>query len=366
MQVHVGILGVTACVTLLVALLVVLPSMRSESRPNPPASAGQAGGAKDHCIDLPFADGVLDKSEITAASRLTGVKYGCLSTFANPSPQWSDWDNPWMFSNASDGWDAWLAAGPDHQVILGMDLIPESASDNSNPLAWEQPCASGEYDQYATKLAKNLVSHGAGNVVIRLGVEANGSWEYDYVGTTNAEMSSWATCYDKEVAAMRAVPGANFQFVWNPNSCTANLPISKWYPGNSYVDIIGVDAYDKDCETLKTVSQEGWAAYSTDSASEGAGNPDFPSLANVEAFAVANGKPMSFPEWGLTGSGDDASYVSEIARAFDNGDFAFESYFDINGKDVTALSAKVPNATAAYAQAFKLSLQAQGRLSGLG
>ncbi len=31
-------------------------------------------------------------------------------------------------------------------------------------------------------LAKNLVSYGAGDIVIRLGTEANGSWEADYIG----------------------------------------------------------------------------------------------------------------------------------------------------------------------------------------
>jgi hypothetical protein len=260
-----------------------------------------------------------------------------------------------MFSTVSDGWDAWLAASPEHQVILGMDLIPQSVSDDSDPLAWEQPCASGEYDQYATTLAKNLVSSGAGNVVIRLGVEANGSWEADYVGTTSAEMSDWAKCFDNEVTVMRGVAGANFLFVWNPNSCTADLPINKWYPGNSYVNIIGIDVYDKDCETLKTVSQEGWIAYSTDSASGGATNPYFPSLANVEAFAAANGKSMSFPEWGLS-NGDDAIYIAEIAHAFDSRDFAFETYFDVGGNGTIALGGKVPNATAAYMQAFKLPL----------
>ena len=35
---------------------------------------------------------------------------------------------------------------------------------------------------------------------------------------------------------MRAVPGAHFLFTWNPNVCTADLPLSQWYPGNSYGD----------------------------------------------------------------------------------------------------------------------------------
>ena len=49
--------------------------------------------------------------------------------------------------------------------------------------------------------------------MIRLGPEANGDWEPDFVGTTAREMRAWAQCFDKEVAAMRAVPKARFQFV---------------------------------------------------------------------------------------------------------------------------------------------------------
>ena len=77
---------------------------------------------------------------------------------------------------------------------------------------------------------------------MRLGVEANGGWEVDYVGQTLAEQQDWAACYDNEVTAMRAVPGAHFLFVWNPNTCTNDLGLANWYPGNAYVDIIGADA----------------------------------------------------------------------------------------------------------------------------
>ena len=166
-------------------------------------------------------------------------------------------------------------------------------------------------------------------------------------------MNDWATCYDNEVTAMRAVPRAHFLFVWNPNSCTANLPLSQWYPGNYYVDIIGVDAYDEDCSTKDTVSQEGWAAYSTDSHANPSNNPNFPSIANVEAFAVANGKPLGFPEWGLdSGKPDDAAYVTGMAQMFTNGNFSFESYFDANDDGIAPLGSTIPNATAAYSQAF--------------
>ena len=52
---------------------------------------------------------------------------------------------------------------------------------------------------------------------------------------------------------MRSVPGTRFLFVWNPNACTTDLPLDDWYPGNSYVDIIGMDVYDSDCSSQMTV-----------------------------------------------------------------------------------------------------------------
>jgi Glycosyl hydrolase family 26 len=336
-----GVLGVVAL------LLVFLPSGNSKA----PIAADDS---KAHCITVKLADGVLNQSMLDAVTGLTDVTYNCVSTFANPAPTWSDWEAPWMLSTASDGFDAWLAASSAHQVVMGLDLVPQSVTNYKDPLIWEQPCAAGSYNKYATTLAKNLVSYGAGNTVIRLGLEANGNWEVDYAGSTVTEMRDWAKCYDNEVTAMRAVPGAHFLFVWNPNVCTADLPLNEWYPGNSYVDIMGADAYDEDCATTRTVSQEGWAAYSTDKASNNPNDPDFPALANIKDFAAANGKPLSFPEWGLgTGKPDDVAYVTEMARMFNSDDFSFESYFD-NGHDgIAPLGSTIPNATAAYSQAFK-------------
>jgi len=311
-----------------------------------------AGASQAHCPILDFTDGILSQSVINAASSATGVTFNCLGTFANPTATWSIWETPWMFSTASDGWDSWLANSA-HQVVVGMDLIPQAVSDTSDPLTWESACASGAYNQYATVLAQNMVSYGAGGVVIRLGVEANGNWEADYVGTTSQEMTDWAQCFDNEVTAMRAVSGAHFLFVWNPNLCTADLPLSQWYPGNAYVNIIGVDAYDEDCTDDKSVSQEGWTAFSTDSASSASTTSGFPSLVNFVSFAAANGKPLSFPEWGLNSDlPDDPTYVTDMGQLFKTKDFAFESYFDDGHDGVAELGSSIPNATSAYSQAF--------------
>jgi hypothetical protein len=310
-----------------------------------------AGDSKANCITLRFTYGQLDQSVISAATKVTGVTYNCVELFANPMTTWDEWLNPWPFSNVSDGWDAWLT-NPAHQVVVSMDLIPESLATNQNPLSWEQTCAAGGYNHYAVTLAKNLVSWGAGNVVIRLGPEANGDWEADYVGSTTTEMNDWAKCYDNEVTAMRSVAGQHFLFVWNPNACTSDVPLNKWYPGNAYVNIIGVDAYDEDCSTQKMVSQEGWAAFTNNSATNAPNDPNFPSIANIAAFAAANKKAMSFPEWGI-GNVDDPTYITDMAQMFKQDDFSFESYFDSNSDGIVPLGSGIPNSTAAYAQAFK-------------
>jgi hypothetical protein len=313
-----------------------------------------AGDSKSNCIELNNPGGVMSDSELTAITAVTNVTYNCVITFDNPMPAWTDWENPWPFRITSDGWDAWVAENSSHQVVLGQDLIPDAISDNDDPLTWEQPCDAGDYDSYATQLGENLVADGVGNTVIRLGIEANGGWEVDYVGQTTQEQNDWAQCYDNEVTALRAVPGAHFLFVWNPNICTNDLALSEWYPGNSYVDIIGADAYDLDCGTVETVAQEGWTAYSTDSSQNSPNNPDFPSLANIEAFAVANDKPLSFPEWGLdSGYSDDATYVTDIGNMVNNDNTSFESYFDCGCDSIEPLGSTIPLATAAYTEAFK-------------
>ena len=312
-----------------------------------------AGDSKANCISLAFPGGILRQSIVDGVSRSTGVTFNCLNVFNNHMPSWSDWENPWVFRSARYGWDGWLALNPEHQVIITQDLVPQSIANNGDPITWEQPCANGDYAKYAKTLAKNLVAHGAGDTVIRLGAEANGLWEADYVGLTNTEMSDWSMCYDSEVLAMRAVPGAHFLFVWNPNVCTADIPLSMWYPGDSYVDIIGADSYDKDCGTLKTVAEEGWESYTTDSSNSRASNPEFPSLADLEAFAVAHRKPMSFPEWGLGNGDDDTAYVTDMARMVHSDDFAFQSYFDDNVSGIAPLGSSIPKATAAYSNAFR-------------
>ena len=65
---------------------------------------------------------------------------------------------------------------------------------------------------------------------------------------TPAAEADFGGYFDQIVTAMRSVAGEKFQFVWNPDVgafAEAGYNVTLAYPGNAYVNVIGVDAYDE-------------------------------------------------------------------------------------------------------------------------
>ncbi len=316
----------------------------------PSASSGGtiiAGPSRSECLEPNLPSGVYTFASLQATvasfQTLTGTTVNCLLTYLDSAQTWTDWASPWLTNGAGGEYLSWVAQAPQtRQLVLGLGLIPASLKNTNNPLGWEQSCASGSFNSYATQLGNHLVAAGLQNSVIRLGVEANGGWEVDYMGTTSQEMSLWAQCFDNEVTGLRAAPGEHFLIDWNPNACTESTPWSSWYPGNAFVDIMGLDLYNADCWTPTTP-----VSFST-LANENYG------LNTFEAFAAAQGKPMSFPEWGLSTSpsGDDPAYINGIGSTVVNNDFAFQAYFDVVNGGTLPLSASTPLSVAAFQKWF--------------
>jgi hypothetical protein len=304
-----------------------------------------AGPSRNVCLYPLSTNGDLEPG-LSNAETATGVSVSCVSAYLNGALTWSQWENPWIIAEPQKGYTAWVAAEPQRrQLILQVDLIPGSLQDQYDPLAWEKSCANGQFDSYAKQLGKNLVSAGLGHSVIRLGAEMNGSWESDYVGTTTYEQNMWAKCFAQEVTSLRQATGEDFLIDWNPNSCTENIPYSNFYPGNAYVDILGLDLYDGIC----TVSSQ-----STKHITWGQLAHEPAGLASFEAFAKANKKPMSLPEWGLLQdpNGDDPAFIDGIGSTVTRGDFAFESYFDAGDGATLQLGSSTPRSVVAFQKWF--------------
>ena len=145
--------------------------------------------------------------------------------------------------------------------------------------------------------------------------------------------------------AMRAVPGSHLLFDWNVNANYRDIPLADFYPGNAYVDLVGIDFYDTSGVTLPPVGNPSrWTALTRE--------PD--SLTEVAAFAAAHHKPLSFPEWATVASqGDDAAYVTSMGSFVDRHDVAFQSWFDAGDNGILQLSpGQAPRSLHAYIKAF--------------
>ena len=69
-----------------------------------------------------------------------------------------------------------------------------------------------------------------------------------WAATTPSAEASFAAYFQQIVTAMRSVPGEQFRFVWNPDAgafTQSGYSVAAAYPGNAYVDVIGLDAYDQ-------------------------------------------------------------------------------------------------------------------------
>lgn len=332
--------------------LVVAPpsSQEAAASPPPPGPSGatgrptglvQAGNSKSTCVYVRELNFDLSSS-LAQVDRATGIHYSCLETFENGEVTWAQWVDPWVTKPAYD-YASWLRARPrTRTVVLTISLVPDAVAETPS---WRATCASGAYRGYARALARRLVATGFRYSVIRLGPEMNGTWYLDSIGSSPTQWHQWATCYAQIVSAMRSVPGEDFLFDWNVNAGYLPIPLADYYPGNAYVNIVGVDAYDTaPSASLPPPSPSRWRALS----SEPLG------LLSVARFAAVHGKPLSIPEWGTQANvGDDGLYVAEMARLILTHDVAYQSWFDSGSDGVLPLtSSAAPRSLAAYVAAF--------------
>jgi hypothetical protein len=217
--------------------------------------------------------------------------------------------------------DKWRGSG--YTLSLGVPIIPTNASGTA--VATLAAGATGAYDGYFITLAQTLIEGGEGNAFLRLGSEFDGTWNAWSAQTPAAE-TNYASYFDQIVTSMRSVPGADFKFVWNPDGSAfhnySGYNVALAYPGNAYVDYIGVDEYD-----VSSVQPHTSVAAWDDAL--------LPQLNAAHQFAAKNAKPLVIPEWGLAptneeGFGDDPNYTNSFYAWMANPDnnVAYECYFN--------------------------------------
>jgi hypothetical protein len=260
--------------------------------------------------------------------------------------------------------DHWIGSG--YRMIWAVQMLPDIGGVS---LAIG---ATGAYNGYFAILAKNLVAAGMGNSLLRLGWEFNQS---QFTWYAAGQATSFVDYWRQIVTTMRAVPGADFKFVWNP-SRGDNGPkdramgnLADYYPGNSYVDIIAMDIYD-----------EAYSSYP-------GGSAEFQTILTqtwgldwLASFGATNGKPLAIPEMGLgsgpsapnsgpiTGNGalsggDDPTFITDMFNWITQNNVAFVTYWDFQTSSIQ--NGQNPLAAQALRQGISQLSQHQFNNSGL-
>ncbi|MFC3127704.1 glycosyl hydrolase [Pseudoroseomonas globiformis] len=220
---------------------------------------------------------------------------------------------------------------------LGRDVhwsVPLISKDGN---LWD--AAQGDYKHYYEKVAQTILSGtpGTDKIYVRTGWEANGTWFFwNAIGKEEA----FKGAFREFVETFRSVSD-RFIFEWNVAQASGGLDPATIYPGDEWVDIIGMDFYYKP-EFHGYDAAKGFA-YIRD---------DVYGLQWLENFAKLHGKPTSYSEWGVQGD-YSAEFVNLARQWFDSHDVVLQSYWDSNADYPGMLSDNSdPTTGAAYKEAF--------------
>ncbi len=221
----------------------------------------------------------------------------------------------WSEMDSASGIKAWSSSP--YRMAIGVPILPGVGT-----LAQG---ATGAYNQYFTILGENLVSDHEADAILRLGWEFNGNW-YRWSVTSPSDAANFVGFWRQIVTTMRAVPGAKFKFMWNPNAPSVPGPptfqADQAYPGDAYVDYVGTDIYDNFWGTPFTPGAA-WVNQLTEQWG----------LNWLATFAAQHHKPIGIPEWSDEyrtdghGLGDDPSFIDNMAYWFVAHQVAFANVF---------------------------------------
>jgi hypothetical protein len=238
---------------------------------------------------------------------------------------WSDWQT-------SLNWMAGLFKAAPIRIFWSVPLIPTGAT-----LAI---AGAGGYNDKYTALAHQFVQNygTTDKIPIRLGWEFNGDGWNPWSAVGKAQ--DYINAYRAFVTAFRQVSG-NFVFEWTPNIGDVGMNPEDAYPGDSYVDWIGMDFYyDLQWESSDPV--QAWNFF----VSEKYG------LQWHQNFAAAHHKPTDYAEWGVN-SNTAGPFIKSAAQWFNDYSVIYQSYWNSNGAFTGSLSDnQYPAVAAAYLAAF--------------
>lgn len=296
--------GATAPVTVVAAGVTVAPaSTASSSTAVVSAAAATAGATTAAAPTTAYKKAVyignfpvdLVAYELWLGKRADGVQ------LHTGRAGWGDW-------NSSIGWLVALWRGVDRPIYWSIPLIAQGAT-----LA---DAGAGKYNASYVNAARTL-AYGypdASKIYVRTGWEFNGNWQ---PWAAAGKEAHYRAAYRQFVASFRSV-SSRFVFEWTPNIGDLGMNPENAYPGDDFVDIIGMDFYYNHqwdpADGVKAFVHRRDEKYG---------------LAWHQAFAKRHGKRTAYAEWGVSRN-SDASYVQAVGNWFATHNIVYASYWNSN------------------------------------
>jgi hypothetical protein len=221
-----------------------------------------------------------------------------------------------------DTWSINVWNGLPGRLNYGLGILPNSGEGSLDSIA------RGDQDWVWRAVAKNLVSAGRGNSIVRIGWEANlPDWRW---GVTASTAPKYRAAFRRVAKTMKATaPKLVIDFGIGcgpglPGSSSRTASLTKLYPGDDVVNVVECDIYD-------------WWSTRVRSSATPVLTPKYGvGLQDLAKFARAHHKLVGVGEWGLSrpsngnGGGDNPAFIKAMHDFFRQNAsvMAYECYFD--------------------------------------
>jgi hypothetical protein len=280
---NLGLLTATSAAILIAACVAVLISATSGSRADPaPAPLGASVGG------TPLPQGVSTVGGKPAVPGTAGLYIG---TDAEPT-RVSQFDSEVGVSQPAILGGYVSLNGQLSNVLGHASVYRGTAPMVSWAVDFTRDLSDGSLDSYLKQQAQEVIAYGK-PVFLRPDWEMDGNW-YPKWSPPAVSPSRYIADWRYLVRFFRAAGVTNAAFVWCPNVGEPDgRAASDWYPGDSYVDWIGSDAYPRQGSEVDAFAE-------TDG------------LDQIAAFAKQHGKPMMLAEWGVTSPDPDNAWLFDL------------------------------------------------------
>jgi hypothetical protein len=148
---------------------------------------------------------------------------------------YSAWREPFKVSFAQDA----RADG----IMTFVEMDPANCPECRGGYPSLPDIAAGLYDSYLTSFGQQIAAYGH-PVMITFAHEMNGSWyPWGLGGQDKVTPAQWVAAWDHVVTVVSAAAPGLVDWVWAPNAEQGAGPIAPYWPGDQYVDTVGIDGY---------------------------------------------------------------------------------------------------------------------------